>query len=266
MITMSGIIGSGKSSMTKILAEQLGTEPFYEPVTDNPVLKLFYQGNEDVAKKRAEGDMKATNPFAFVLQVFFVNRRFDLIKKAMQNNNNVLDRSIFEDAIFMRMNADMGNTTQEEYDIYKQLLDNMMEEYPKFSPGKKAPDLMVMIEVSYDTMIKRIKKRGREYEQIENDPSLVNYYKTLLKYYDDWKRTYDKSPLLIIDGDKYDFMENLNDRKVVLSQIYDKLLSVGSIDEGRHSMLVSNLDGLQLTDHIGEYDATETTDKEPVAE
>ena len=183
----------------------------------------------------------------------------------MQRNNNVLDRLIFEDAIFMRMNADMGNTTQEEYEIYQNLLDNTMEEYPKFSPGKKAPDLMVMIEVSYDTMIKRIKKRGREYEQIENDPSLVNYYKTLLKYYDDWKRTYDKSPLLIIDGDKYDFMENLNDRKVVLSQIYDKLLSVGSIDEWRHSMLVSNLDGLQLTDHIGEY-GTETTDKEPVAE
>lgn len=255
MITMSGIIGSGKSSMTKILAEQLGTEPFYEPVTDNPVLKLFYQGNEDVAKKRAEGDMKATNPFAFVLQVFFVNRRFDLIKKAMQNNNNVLDRSIFEDAIFMRMNADMGNTTQEEYEIYKQLLDNMMEEYPKFSPGKKAPDLMVMINVSYETMLKRIKKRGREYEQIENDPSLVNYYKTLLDYYEDWKHAYDKSPLLVVDGDKYDFMENLEDRKTVLRQIYDKLLEVGSIDSAKHLELIESLANLQLTDHEGEYDA-----------
>lgn len=263
MITMAGVVGSGKSSMTKILAEQLETEPFYEPVTDNPVLKLFYQGNEEVAKKRAAGDMTATNPYAFVLQVFFVNRRFDLIKRAMQKNNNVLDRSIFEDAIFMRMNADMGNTTQEEYGIYQDLLDNMMEEYPLFSPGKKAPDLMVMIEVSYDTMIKRIRKRGREYEQTENDPSLVNYYKTLLKYYEDWKHTYDKSPLLIIDGDKYDFMENLDDRKTVLHQIYDKLLQVGSINEERHAELIDSLNDLQLTDHMGEYD---TDTQEPVTE
>lgn len=252
---MSGIIGSGKSSMTKILAEQLGTEPFYEPVTDNPVLEDFYKGNEEVARKREEGDTEATNPFAFVLQVFFVNKRFDLIKKAMQNNNNVLDRSIFEDAIFMKMNADMGNTTEAEYEIYKKLLDNMMEEYPLFSPGKKAPDLMVMIDVSYETMIKRIKKRGREYEQIENDPSLVNYYKTLLEYYDDWKHTYDKSPLLVIDGDKYDFMENLDDRKTVLQQIYDKLLEVGSIDKTKYSELIGALANLQLTDHEGEYDA-----------
>ncbi|TGB10364.1 deoxynucleoside kinase [Limosilactobacillus reuteri] len=257
MITMSGIIGSGKSSMTKILAEQLGTEPFYEPVTDNPVLEDFYKGNEEVARKREEGDMEATNPFAFVLQVFFVNKRFDLIKKAMQNNNNVLDRSIFEDAIFMKMNADMGNTTEAEYEIYKKLLDNMMEEYPLFSPGKKAPDLMVMIDVSYETMIKRIKKRGREYEQIENDPSLVNYYKTLLEYYEDWKHIYDKSPLLVIDGDKYDFMENLEDRKTVLRQIYDKLLEVGSIDNAKHLELIEFLANLQLTDHEGEYDAEE---------
>ena len=147
----------------------------------------------------------------------------------------------------MRMNADMGNTTQEEYDIYKQLLDNMMEEYPKFSPGKKAPDLMVMINVSYETMLKRIKKRGREYEQIENDPSLVNYYKTLLEYYEDWKHTYDKSPLLVI--------ENLEDRKTVLRQIYDKLLEVGSIDNAKHLELIGALTNLQLTDHEGEYDA-----------
>lgn len=241
MITMAGIIGSGKSSMTKILAEQLGTEPFYEPVKDNPVLPLFYKGNEIAAKKRAEGDKEATNPYAYLLQTYFLNRRFSMIKKAMQQDNNVLDRSIFEDAIFMKMNADMGNATQVEYDIYKKLLDNMMEEYPLFSPGKKAPDLMIMIDVSYETMIKRIKKRGRKYEQIENDPSLVNYYKTLLDYYDDWKKNYDKSPLLIIDGDKYDFMESQKDREVVLKQIYLKLLSVGSITEFDYEMLVDNL-------------------------
>ncbi|UNL37808.1 deoxynucleoside kinase, partial [Limosilactobacillus reuteri] len=84
----------------------------YEPVTDNPVLPSFYKGNEEAARKRAAGDKNATNPYAYVLQMYFLNKRFAKIKQAMQEDNNVLDRSIYEDAIFMRMNVDMGNATQ----------------------------------------------------------------------------------------------------------------------------------------------------------
>lgn len=162
MITLSGIIGSGKTSLTTLLADRLGTKPFFEPVDDNPVLPLFYKGNEIAAEKRAAGDQNATNPYAYLLQTFFLNRRFAMIKQAMQNDNNILDRSIYEDEIFMRMNTDMGNATKVEYDIYKSLLNNMLEELP-YAAHKKAPDLMIMIDVSYETMVKRIKKRGREY-------------------------------------------------------------------------------------------------------
>lgn len=255
MITLGAAIGAGKSSLTQILSNELGTKPFYEPVSDNPVLPLFYKGNEIAAKKRAAGIKDATNPYAYLLQTFFLNRRFKMIKQAMQQDNNVLDRSIYEDHLFMQMNVDMGNATQVELEVYEKLLENMMEEYPLFSPGKKAPDLMVMIHVSYNTMIKRITKRGREFEQIENDPSLEEYYKNLLTYYDKWEKEYDISPLLVIDGDKYDFMENLDDRKTVLQQIYDKLLEVGSIDKTKYSELIGALASLQLTDHEGEYDA-----------
>lgn len=261
MITLGAPIGAGKSSLCQILSEQLGTKAFYEPVSDNPVLPLFYKGNEIAAKKRAKGIKDATNPYAYLLQTFFLNRRFKMIKEAMQQNNNVLDRSIYEDHLFMQMNVDMGNATQVELEVYEKLLENMMEEYPLFSPGKKAPDLMVMIHVSYPTMIKRITKRGREFEQVENDPSLSDYYKNLLNYYDEWEKDYDISPLLIIDGDKYDFMESLEDRKTVLHQIYDKLLEVGSIDNTKHLELIESLANLQLTDHEGEYDAD---DKEAV--
>lgn len=254
LITLAGIIGSGKSSATQMLAEQLGTKAFYEPVTDNPVLPLFYKGNEIAAQKRANGEKDATNPYAYLLQTFFLNRRFAMIKQAMQDDNNVLDRSIYEDAIFMQMNTDMGNATQVEYDVYQALLDNMMEELP-YAAHKKAPDLMIMIDVSYDTMIKRIKKRGREYEQIENDPSLVDYYQRLLGYYENWKHEYDASPLLIIDGDKYDFMSNLYDRKAVLTMVYDELLKIGSIDKVRYNTLVDKLKYLKITTHQGEYDA-----------
>ncbi|MYY23592.1 deoxynucleoside kinase [Ligilactobacillus salivarius] len=230
MITLSGIIGSGKSSLTEILAKELGTKAYYEPVKDNPVLPIFYKGNEIAAKKRAEGDKEATNPYAYLLQTFFLNRRFAMIKKAMQDDNNILDRSIYEDEIFMRMNTEMGNATQVEYDIYKSLLHNMMGELPLAS-HKKSPDLMITIKVSYETMIKRIEKRGRDYELIEKDPSLVDYYQRLLKHYDIWMKEYDASPLLIIDGDKYDFMESKEDRVQVLETVENKLLELGNISE-----------------------------------
>lgn len=230
MITLSGIIGSGKSSLTKLLSEELGTEAFYEPVEDNPVLPLFYKGNEIAAKRRANGEEDTSNPYAYLLQTFFLNRRFKMIKQAMAKDNNILDRSIYEDAIFMKMNTDMGNATQVEYDIYKSLLDNMLEELP-YAAHKKSPDLMVMIDVSYETMIKRIKKRGREFEQIENDPSLVNYYKQLLDYYATWKTEYNASPLLVIDGDKYDFMSSLSDRNEVLNLIEQRLVDLGKLTE-----------------------------------
>ena len=230
MITLSGIIGSGKSSLTRLLSEELGTEAFYEPVEDNPVLPLFYKGNEIAAKRRANGEEDTSNPYAYLLQTFFLNRRFKMIKQAMAEDNNVLDRSIYEDAIFMKMNTDMGNATQVEYDIYKSLLDNMLEELP-YAAHKKSPDLMVMIDVSYETMIKRIKKRGREFEQIENDPSLVNYYKQLLDYYATWKTEYSASPLLVIDGDKYDFMSSLSDRNEVLNLIEQRLVDLGKLTE-----------------------------------
>ena len=236
MITLSGIIGSGKTSLTKLLSAELGSTAFYEPVDDNPVLPLFYKGNEIAAKKRAAGDKEATNPYAYLLQTFFLNRRFKMIKQAMREDNNILDRSIYEDEIFMKMNTEMGNATDVEYDIYKSLLNNMMEELP-MAAHKKSPDLMVNIKVSYETMMTRIRKRGRDYEQVEQDPSLVDYYHRLLRQYDEWRQTYDASPLLIIDGDQYDFMANPQDRVAVLETIEQKLVDLGNLDEATMAKL-----------------------------
>jgi deoxyadenosine/deoxycytidine kinase len=230
LITLSGIIGSGKSSLTEILANELGTKAYYEPVKDNPVLPLFYKGNELAAQKRANGQKDATNPYAYLLQTYFLNRRFAMIKEAMQADNNILDRSIYEDEIFMKMNTEMGNATEVEYQIYKSLLANMMEELP-YAAQKKSPDLMITIKVSYETMLKRIEKRGRSYELIEKDPSLIDYYHRLLKHYDIWMKEYNASPLLIIDGDKYDFVTNLNDRIVVLEEIEDTLYQMGKLSK-----------------------------------
>ncbi|MDB7642297.1 deoxynucleoside kinase [Ligilactobacillus ruminis] len=224
MITLAGIIGSGKSSLTEILSRELGSIPFYEPVEDNPVLPLFYKGNELAAKKRQAGEKDATNPYAYLLQTFFLNRRFMMMKKALQSRNNILDRSIYEDAMFMRMNTEMGNATQVEYSIYQELLTNILEELNHVVPSNDY-NLMILIKVSYDTMVSRIKKRGREYEQIEKDPSLIDYYGRLLKYYEEFEENYNQSEMLVIDGDKFNFVENIDDRNHILDMIEMKPVS-----------------------------------------
>lgn len=232
LLTLAGVIGSGKSSMTKILSNELGTKPFYEPVKNNPILPLFYMGNKMVE----EGKWK-TNPYAFELQIYFLNNRFGMIKKAVQQDNNVLDRSIYEDKIFMKMNVDQGHATQDEWKVYSNLLDNMMEEYPNFSPYKKAPDLMILIKVSYDTMTKRIKKRGRKFEQVDQDHSLIKYYNDLINRYEDWEKKYDASPLLVIDGNKYDFVESMDDRNTVLDQIENAMVDNGTLTKEKAQQL-----------------------------
>lgn len=236
MITLAGIIGSGKSSLTEILSRELGSIPFYEPVEDNPVLPLFYKGNELATKKRQAGEKDATNPYAYLLQTFFLNRRFMMMKKALQSRNNILDRSIYEDAMFMRMNTEMGNATQVEYSIYQELLTNILEELNHVVPSNDY-NLMILIKVSYDTMVSRIKKRGREYEQIENDPSLIDYYGRLLKYYEEFEENYNQSEMLVIDGDKFNFVENIDDRNHILDMIEMKLVDLGNIDCNEYETL-----------------------------
>lgn len=159
-----------------------------------------------------------------------------MMKKALQSRNNILDRSIYEDAMFMRMNTEMGNATQVEYSIYQELLTNILEELNHVVPSNDY-NLMILIKVSYDTMVSRIKKRGREYEQIENDPSLIDYYCRLLKYYEEFEKNYNQSEMLVIDGDKFNFVENIDDRNHILDMIEMKLVDLGNIDCNEYETL-----------------------------
>lgn len=207
MIALAGTIGAGKTSLTQLLADHLNSKAFYESVDDNKILPLFY---------------KNPKKYGFLLQIYFLNKRIDEIKDSYDNDLNVLDRSIFEDALLFKLNADMGRATQTESDIYSSLLANMMEELPE-QPHQKAPDLLITIQVSFETMLKRIEKRGRSYEQIANDPSLYSYYQNLNNRYQDWYAQYDESPKMLIDGDKYDFVEDPTAAQEVLKMVDRKL-------------------------------------------
>ncbi|MGM0238651.1 deoxynucleoside kinase [Enterococcus sp. AZ103] len=214
MIVLAGTIGAGKSSLTEMVSKHLGTDAFYESVDDNEVLPLFYANPEQ---------------YAFLLQIYFLNKRFDMIKKAMQADHNVLDRSIYEDSLLFHLNADLGRATDTEVKVYDELLKNMMEELP-FAAYKKHPDLMVHIKVSFETMLDRIEKRGREYEQLSFDPTLYDYYQELNKRYDQWFDNYNESPKIQIDGDALNFVESKEAEKMVLKMIDQKLAEIESAE------------------------------------
>lgn len=189
MIIVAGVIGAGKSTFTEELAKDLGTRAFYEPVGDNPVLPLYYEDPKQ---------------YGFLLQIFFLNRRFNMIKQAYQENNNVLDRSIYEDLLFTKINFENGNMTQAELDVYSDLLDNMMEEI-KGMP-KKAPDIMVYLDVDFETMLSRIVKRGRPYEQFTHGDDLEQYYRKVWEKYQTWYDEYDVSPKIKINVQEHDLV------------------------------------------------------------
>lgn len=210
LIVVGGMIGLGKSSVAKALGEEFGTEVFYESVEDNPILPLFYTASpEEIQKKR----------YPFLLQLWFLDTRFKSIKQALVNDNNVLDRSIYEDWFFAKKNMELGRISELEMTIYENLLDNMMEELKELP--KKSPDLMVYLKGSFNTVLNRINNRGREYEL---DAELEEYYRFLWRDYDDWVYNhYNASEVLVIDMDKMDIVNNESDKELMIKMVKEKL-------------------------------------------
>ena len=211
ILVVGGMIGLGKTSVSELLAKELGTKVFYESVEGNPILPLFYTASdEEIASKR----------YPFLLQLYFLQTRFQAIKQAYKEDNNVLDRSIYEDWYFAKVNHDLGRISELEFQIYEGLLDEMMQEIDGL-PYKKKPDLMIYLRASFETVMYRIGLRGRDFEQ---DESLVEYYRTLWQGYDEWiTNHYTASEVLVIDMDKIDVVNNQKDAELVVQQVKEHL-------------------------------------------
>ena len=210
LITIGAMIGAGKTSLAELVANHFNSEVFYESVDDNPILPVFYTASEEEIQ---------TKRYPFLLQLWFLNTRFKSIKEALVKDNNVLDRSIYEDWYFAKVNKDLGRISDLEFSLYEDLLNNMLEELEELP--KKSPDLMVYLSGSFETILERIKKRGREYEL---DEALVSYYYTLWEGYDNWiKQHYKASEVLIINIDEIDYVNNEEHKQKVLSMIEQKL-------------------------------------------
>lgn len=213
LIVVGGMIGLGKSSVSAVLGEAFGSEVFYESVEDNPILPLFYQANpEEIQAKR----------YPFLLQLYFLDTRFKSIKQALVHNNNVLDRSIYEDWYFARKNMELGRINALEMQVYENLLYNMMEELEELP--KKAPDLMVYLKGSFETVMQRIMERGRSFEV---DEDLVEYYKFLWQDYDEWVMNYyNASQVLIINMDEMDIVNREQDKIKLIELVKEKLKEI----------------------------------------
>ncbi|UTV34905.1 deoxynucleoside kinase [Bacillus altitudinis] len=211
VLVVGGMIGLGKTSVAELVGRELKSEVFYESVDDNPILPLFYTASEEEIQAKR---------YPFLLQLYFLQTRFEAIKQAYKDNNNVLDRSIYEDWYFAKVNHDLGRISALEFQVYEGLLNEMMKEIDGL-PYKKAPDLMIYLKASFETVLHRIGLRGREFEQ---DQGLVDYYRTLWEGYDEWvNKHYSASEVLIIDMDETDVVNNPADAERVVQEVRKRL-------------------------------------------
>lgn len=197
-IVIDAVVGAGKTSYMEMLSEEMKIPCFQEPVQENPLLDKFYYD-----RKR----------YAFPLQIYFLNRRFEMLKQASEAGEpSLMDRSIYGDMIFAKMLYEKGDMEKDEFILYRDLLTNMLDHV-------EAPKLMIYLKIDTDSAIERIKKRGRDYEQIvERD-----YWENLNKEYEDYFSNYNLSPLLVIEAAKYDIVGNLKDREKVLQIIREAM-------------------------------------------
>ncbi|MGI6242385.1 MAG: deoxynucleoside kinase [Prevotella sp.] len=205
-IAIAGNIGSGKTTLTKMLASRYGWIPRFEPVDNNPYLDDFY---------------KDMNRWSFNLQVYFLNKRFkEVVEIAKSSETIIQDRTIFEDArIFAPNLHEQGYMSDRDFANYSDLFDLMMSLV-------KLPQLMIYIRSSIPTLVKHIEKRGRSFEQSIR----IDYLTGLQKRYEDWIADY-KGDLIIIDGDKLSFEDTPEDFRKVTDMIDANLYGLFPMDD-----------------------------------
>lgn len=194
-LAIAGNIGSGKTTLTKLLAKQMKWSPYYESVEDNPYLDSFYD------------DMKR---WSFNLQVYFLNSRFRQVVEIRKSEKTIIqDRTIYEDAYIFAPNLHQMNLmTTRDFDNYISLFELM-------SSFIDAPDLLIYLRASVPTLVNQIAQRGRDYEESIR----IDYLKKLNERYEEWISSYDQGKLLIIDVDNIDFAENPEDLGMIIDKI-----------------------------------------------
>ncbi len=194
-IAIAGNIGSGKTTLTTLLAKHYNWEAHFEDVDNNPYLNDFYN------------DMQR---WSFNLQIFFLNSRFRQLQDIRSQEKTVIqDRTIYEDAnIFAPNLHSMGLMTGRDFENYKSLFDAV-------SKMIGAPDLLIYLRASVPTLVKQIQRRGRDYE----DSIRLDYLRRLNERYEAWIDTYTEGKLLVIDVDNINFADKPEDLGNIINKI-----------------------------------------------
>jgi deoxyadenosine/deoxycytidine kinase len=198
-IAVAGNIGVGKSTLTALLTEGLGWEPFYEAVDDNPYLADFYR------------DMRL---WSFHSQVFFLSRRLRHHRQLLDRPGTVVqDRTVYEDAeIFAENLYRQGNMSERDYHTYRELYEAM----GLFLPP---PDLIVYLRASVPILQKRIRMRGRDFEQEVS----AEYLGQLNQLYEEWIDGFSLCPVLTVPSDNLDFVKYNSHMELIAAKIVEKL-------------------------------------------
>ena len=194
-IAIAGNIGSGKTTLTGLLAKHYNWDAHFEDADDNPYLSDFYD------------DM---HRWSFNLQVYFLNSRFNQVLDIRETGKTVIqDRTIYEDAEIFAPNLHaMGLMNSRDFDNYSSLF-HLMENFVN------APDLLIYLRASVPTLVKQIQTRGREYESTIR----IDYLTRLNERYEAWISKYESGRLLVIETDNLNFHENKEDLGSIIERI-----------------------------------------------
>ena len=201
-IAVAGNIGSGKSTLTRLLARHYGWEPRFEAVDHNPYLEDYYR---DIHR------------WSFNMEVYFLKERFrDLIDIAHSDRDIIQDRTIYEGVyVFMENNRDMGNLSERDYETYMELFEQMMAMV-------RVPDLMIYLHASVPHLVGNIQKRGREYEQTIQ----LEYLQNLNDRYNNFIYHRYKGRVMTIEKDNLDFQHNPKDFAQIVDRIDSSLFGL----------------------------------------
>lgn len=203
-IAIAGNIGSGKTTLTTMLAKHYGWIPRFEPVDINPYLEDYYK---DIAR------------WSFCLEVYFLKQRFrDLLEIRKSDRTVVQDRSIYEGVyVFTANNRDMGNLSDRDYETYMELFEIMTD-------VAQLPDLMIYLRASVPHLVKNIQKRGRAYEQTMQ----LEYLKNLNQRYEDFIFNKYKGKVLVVEADDNDFQHDPDKFARIIERV-DSELELGTL-------------------------------------
>ncbi|MBC2851942.1 deoxynucleoside kinase [Cetobacterium sp. 8H] len=197
VICIEGVVGAGKTTLGELLAKELDIEFFQEPYIDNPFLDKFYSNKER---------------YSLLSQMYFLNKRIDIIEEAATYDGCIMDRSIYGDFLFAKMHLKNGYMTEEEFSLYKSF-------WEKLISARKNPKLIIYLEINVDNAIKKIVERGRGFELgVER-----GYWNSLNEEYCDFFDNYTETVVLKINIDNMDIRDNPEDRKIFFDIVKSKL-------------------------------------------